>query len=290
VWRSRQRAAFGTLRSEVRVLSPRPLLGLPFFRASKWLWRPVMPEIQGSFAALLARPDAHVVFDLSLDSQTLLVLFGGIAGGVSIPVFEFFRVSEGYPSQRVFLRDPRRSWYQLGIPGVGDSAVAVKSLLDETIDRSGAQRVVMAGASAGGFAAMLFGDWCGADATVAFSPQTFIDARNRERTGDDRWQEQIDALHGSAGGRDVVLDLLTVLPTRDGKTQHHIHVSTDDRLDMIHAQRMAGCPGVEIVEHVDGGHRLVKTLRDRGLLRPVMLQALAATVDLPGAGAPPSET
>src|SRR3954453_8592145 len=153
-----------------------------------------MSEVRGSFASLLARPDTHVVFDLNPKRRTLLVLFGGIAGGVSIPVFEFFRVSEGFPSQRVFLRDPRRSWYQLGIPGVGDSALAVKSLLQQTIARSGAERVVMAGASAGGFAALLFGAWCNADVAIAFSPQTFIDAGNRQRVGDDRWREQIDAL------------------------------------------------------------------------------------------------
>src|SRR4051794_39285534 len=218
-----------------------------------------MPEIQGSFASLLVRPDAHVVFDLTPESKTLLVLFGGIAGGVSIPVFEFFRVSEGYPTKRVFLRDPRRGWYQLGIPGVGDSAMAVKSLLDETITRSGAERVVMAGASAGGYAALLFGSLCGADVTVAFSPQTFIDADNRQQSGDTRWQEYIDALHASASGRGAIFDLLTVLPGHD-KTSHHLHVSTDDRLDLIHAERMSSCPGVEIVKHADGGHRLVKTL------------------------------
>src|SRR4051812_43979617 len=128
-----------------------------------------MPEVHGSFASLLARPDTHVVYDLARESNTLLVLFGGIAGGVSIPVFEFFRATDGYPSKRVFLRDPRRSWYQLGIPGVGDSAMGIKSLLDSTIVRSGVERVVMAGASAGGYAAMLFGAWCGADETVAFS-------------------------------------------------------------------------------------------------------------------------
>src|SRR5262245_37470221 len=122
-----------------------------------------MSEIHGSFTTLISRPDTYVVFDLSPESQTLLVLFGGIAGGVSIPVFEFFRVREGYPSKRVFLRDPRRSWYQLGIPGVGDTALAVKSMLDDTIARSRANRVVMVGASAGGFAAMLFGAWCDAD-------------------------------------------------------------------------------------------------------------------------------
>ena len=42
----------------------------------------------------------------------------------------------------------------------------------------------MAGASAGGFAALLFGSWCGADEVIAFSPQTFVDAENRRLAGD----------------------------------------------------------------------------------------------------------
>jgi hypothetical protein len=248
-----------------------------------------MPELHGSFATLIERPDTHVVFDLAPESNTLLVLFGGIAGGVSIPVFEFFRVTDGYPSKRVFLRDPRRSWYQLGIPGVGDSASGVRSLLVSTIARSGAERVVMAGASAGGYAAMLFGTWCGADETIAFSPQTFIDPVNRELSGDGRWQAQIDALHDAVDGRDAVLDLLEVLPSIVSQTRHQIHVSTDDNLDMIHAQRMAGCPGVEIIQHVDGGHRLVKTLRDRGILKPLMLRALAANNQAGEPGTRPPE-
>ncbi len=77
--------------------------------------------LTGAFDSLLSRPDAHVVLDLETESRTLLVLFGGIAGGVSMPVFEFFRLTAGFPAKKAFLRDPRRGWYQLGIPGVGES-------------------------------------------------------------------------------------------------------------------------------------------------------------------------
>jgi hypothetical protein len=73
----------------------------------------------------------------------------------------------------------------------------------------------------------------------------------------------------------VTLDLLDVLPLAPGKTRYQVHVSTDDPLDMLHAQRMANRGGVEIFEHERGGHRLVKTLRDRGLLQPMLLQALS---------------
>jgi hypothetical protein len=250
-----------------------------------------LPEVlTGNFDSLLARRDAHVVFDLAPESSALLVLFGGIAGGVSMPVFEFFRLTSGFPAKKVFLRDPRRGWYQLGIPGVGDSSADVRTFLFATIARARAERVVMAGASAGGFAALLFGSWCGADEVIAFSPQTFVDAENRRSAGDSRWPEQIDALHQSADARTATFDLLDVLPAAPGKTRYQVHVSTDDSLDLLHAQRLAGCGGVEIVEHELGGHLLVKTLRDRGLLQPMLLQALSNQTTTDSASVPPARS
>ena len=69
-----------------------------------------------------------------------------------------------------------------------------------------------------------------------------------------------------------------------GKTRNQVHVSTDDPLDLVHAQRIADRGGVEIFEHERGGHRLVKTLRDRGLLQPMLLQALSP--QLPDSNSP----
>jgi hypothetical protein len=233
--------------------------------------------LTGSFDSLLARPDAHVVLDLATESSALLVLFGGIAGGFSMPVFEFFRLTSGFPAKRAFLRDPRRGWYQLGIPGVGNSPADVHAFISAVIARAGAERVVMAGVSAGGFAALLFGSSCGADEVLAFSPQTFLDAENRRLAGDARWPEQIDDLHLAlaADSRSATLDLLDALPVAAGKTRYQVHVSNDDPLDLFHAQRIAGCGGVEIFEHERGGHLLVRTLRDRGLLKPMLLKALS---------------
>ena len=73
--------------------------------------------LTGAFDSLLSRPNAHVVLDLETESRTLLILFGGIAGGVSIPVFEFFRLTEGFPAKKAFLRDPRRGLRSGDIPG-----------------------------------------------------------------------------------------------------------------------------------------------------------------------------
>ncbi|MFT4039796.1 MAG: hypothetical protein QM692_16580 [Thermomicrobiales bacterium] len=228
----------------------------------------------GAFNDLIAQPETHVALDLAGDARALLILFGGIAGGVSMPVFEFFRLTAGMPGKKAFLRDPRRGWYQLGIPGVGPGATDVRRYLDGVIAAADVDRVVMAGASAGGYAAMLFGAWCGAHEVLAFSPQTFIDPAGRAAAADDRWAPQIADLYASQPA-DAVLDLLPLLMDAGPDLPRiAVHVSTDDPLDLLHAHRLGGLPQVTITEHDRGGHRLVKTLRDRGLLGPMLQRAL----------------
>lgn len=235
-----------------------------------------MPEPKaGSFEALLAQPDAHAVLDISGDASVLLILFGGIAGGVSMPVFEFFRLTSTMPGKKAFLRDPRRGWYQLGIPGIGDAAADIRRFLDVVIAQANVDRVVMAGASAGGYAALQFGIWCGADEVLAFSPQTFIDSEQRLLHGDDRWGPQIADLYAMMPNRAPTMDLRDLIESAPTPPRLQVHVSTDDALDLIHAHRLTGLPGVEVIEHERGGHRLVKTLRDRGILQPLLLQALS---------------
>ena len=227
----------------------------------------------GRFAAEVTDPRRHVVADFSSESETLLVVFGGIAGGVSMPVYEFFRISDGYPVKRLFLRDPVRSWYLRGLPGIGNEALTVRDALDQAIADSGATRVVLAGASAGGFAALLFGAWLRADAVVAFSPQSFLGGADRREAGDDRWPDQIASLHAALGAEHPHYDVLPHLEATP-PSSIEIHVSGHDHLDLAHARRLAVVSGASVREHGNGGHRLVKALRDSGALRPILLRSL----------------
>ena len=97
---------------------------------------------------------------------------------------------------------------------------------------------------------------------------------------------QIGDLYAAMPGRAATLDLLDVFATADAIPRLQIHVSSDDALDLIHARRLSGLPGVEIIEHERGGHRLVKTLRDRGILQPLLLRALSGDDVRPGSDAP----
>jgi hypothetical protein len=51
------------------------------------------------FEARLAAGESHVVTHFVAESRAMLVVFGGIAGGISMPVFAFFRMTAGYSTK-----------------------------------------------------------------------------------------------------------------------------------------------------------------------------------------------
>ena len=69
---------------------------------------------------------------------------------------------------------------------------------------------------------------------IAFSPQTFVDAENRQLAGDTRWPSRSTPCTRRCC-RAATLDLLEVLPEALGKTQYQVHVSSDDPLDSFTA-------------------------------------------------------
>jgi len=233
-------------------------------------------ERRGKGRDVATTPPVPLLEDFSRQSDTLLILFGGIAGAISMPPFEFFKVSDAFPTKRLFVRDLRYAWYCLGLPGYGADSDAVLTVLRQSVERSEARRVVTVGASAGGFAAVKFGVRLGAEAALAFSPQSMIDATNRARLGDDRWAPQIEALHAQLGPDHPEFVLGT---TVDGNisTAIDIRVSREDLLDLAHADALRDRPGVRVTEYAYGGHLMVKWLRDREELAPILSAALATS-------------
>jgi hypothetical protein len=208
---------------------------------------------------------AGAVFDLEHDSDSLLIAFGGIAGHLGVPVFEFFKVTGSVDAKRAFIRDHRRAWYHRGVAGATSSIEETAQYLRAAIRNSGVRRTVMVGNSAGGYAALLFGVLAGADSVIAFAPQTFISAELRARHGDDRWAKEIAALRASGCEDPRYLDLVDVL--RPGQ-RRDIYYSSADRLDTLHAERMDGVATLH--RHEVGAHDLVRELRNSGELRTIL--------------------
>lgn len=221
-------------------------------------------------------PADGLFVDIDREGSTLLIAFGGMMGKFAgMPVFEFFSLvaREDPAVKRVFVRDLRQAWYQHGVDGVGGSVPEVATRLRELAAASGAWRVVTIGASAGGFAALLFGALIEADEVHAFSPQTFLDRRHRLLYLDRSNRAQIAALRASKGEDGPYFDVKRVLARAPGPTRYVIHYPARSRTDVVHALRMWSLRSVELRSYPTRAHNVVGKLRDEGSL-PALLDAV----------------
>lgn len=204
------------------------------------------------------------------ESGELYIFFGGLASGIAMPPFEFFNASRILDANRIFLRDLRRRWYQTGLPGVTRDIPSTVRFLSREIDKIAPQRTVFVGNSMGGFAAILFSALLGTGEVVAFAPQTFVSPFLRFRHGDNRWERPISRMWLASLLKPRHWDLRPVLMNLPKPPCISIHVSPSDRLDCVHAAHIQGLPGVMVHEHQNGGHDVVKALRDTGKLPAIM--------------------
>lgn len=204
------------------------------------------------------------------DSGELYIFFGGLASGIAMPPFEFFNASRIFDANKIFLRDARMRWYQTGLPGSTRDIPSTVRFLAREIENIAPQRTVFVGNSMGGFAAILFSALLGIGEVVAFAPQTFVSPVLRFRHCDHRWRRPIATMWLASLFKPHQWDLRPVLKRLSKTPRISIHVSPADRLDRVHAAHVEGLPSVKVHEHEDGGHGVVKVLRDRGELPAIM--------------------
>ena len=231
-----------------------------------------------TFAARLQDASVSFVREGCPGSKAMLIAFGGIQLGLGMPPFEFFRLAREVPAHKLFFRDPHQAWYHRGLPGVARRMAGIAEFVRQEIAASGATRVAMFGNSMGGYAALLFGALAGGGEVHAFAPQTFLSPWLRLRCGDSRWRRHIRAAWLSADGFRH-LDLRPVL-RRAAQTQFHVYYSSENRLDARHARHLEGLANVSLHDLPEGGHQVVKLLRDNGTLPQIIRRALTEPVPL----------
>lgn len=216
--------------------------------------------------------EVGVAIDARGGSRPVLVCFGGIAGGLMGPPFEFLRMTANFDITRVFVRDLEQSWYQRGISGLGTTVPQAATALDRLLDELGSARRVFVGVSSGGYAAILYSTMIGASRVVAFSPQTTILRGHRLVLRDMRWKNEIRAARRNAVERSH-LDLVAARAKGPHHPQTTIYYGLGDRRDMSHALRMCRCDAVKL-ESRPGGHTITRSLRDSGQLTRILATAL----------------
>lgn len=202
-------------------------------------------------------------------SQKLFIIFGGIASGIVMPPFEFYQSSKILDHNRVFVRDFKQSWYHAGLPGISKDLEGTRRCLTEIIERYAPDETVMVGNSMGGFAAILFASLIGDSRAVAFAPQTFIGPRLRWKHRDRRWKGLIYRTYMRTLFSERHFDL-AALP-ENGHWRADVHYASTHVLDRIHGQNLANRDHITLHEHPEGGHKLVKHLRDTGQLPKILL-------------------
>jgi hypothetical protein len=225
------------------------------------------------FRQALEDPDVALSQDMAGDSRTLLLAFGGMVGRIGIPPFEFFSLTGSIPVKRLFVRDLRQAWYHLGIPGHGSTIAEASQSLRRLIAGHRVKRLVVAGSSAGGYAALVFGTLLGADMVLCFSPQTVLDLDILADMDDHRWD---DRLRKNVGSMDADWsDLRRALPdARRAYTSYRLYFDNSLRGDRLHAERLADLEGVRLYRFGHGGHNIARALRQTGALERVLRRAL----------------
>lgn len=212
---------------------------------------------------------------MASDSRTLLLAFGGLVGQIGIPPFEFFSLTAQMPIKRLFVRDLHQAWYQRGIPGHGSSLAQTAESLQRLLARHEIDRLVVAGCSAGGYAALVFGTLLGASEVLCFAPQTVLDLDILAAMGDHRWDRRLGE-HTAAGVVDRrFTDLRRSLrKLRCADTGYRIYFDDSAHTDRLHAERLADLDGVRLHRFGRGSHNIARSLRDAGALEHVLHRAL----------------
>lgn len=239
-----------------------------------------MSGAAGRSAGAAGDGDGDVLEDMETPSEVLAVAFGGIAMSVGgIPPFEFFRVlNDTAPAKKLLLRDSSQSWYHRGVEGMAGDVAGVAAAIRRIVEREQPRKLVTLGASAGGYAALLFGRLLGAEEVHAFGPQTFIGPGLRLRHLDHRWGRLWTSLMLSGRYQPRYGDLYRVFKrTPSPGSRVVVHYCDSDRFDDAHARRLGRHPDVELRRYDEGGHFIVKHLRDSGRLQPLLRELLSVS-------------
>ena len=211
-----------------------------------------------------------ITIQMSNNGKNLYIFFGGIAAGIAMPVFEFYNASKIIDDHKVFLRDFSQCWYQGGLPSISKDIYSTAKYLRSQIDDIKPEKVYFVGNSMGGYAAILFANLIGVGEAIAFAPQTFISPLLRLKYRDKRWKKQILNTYIRSFFKRKAWNLRPLLMNSNKINKISIFVSKLDKLDCIHANHISDIEGVKIYEFEDGGHSIVKLLRDEGKLPAIM--------------------
>jgi hypothetical protein len=203
-----------------------------------------------------------VLVDIKNSTWPLVISFAGLGDE-----FQFRNTLAAFHVNVIYLRDLKHNWYLNGIPGAGANVEEIVSFLKDQISTCSPPKVITMGASAGGFASILYGTLLNANQIVAFSPQTFMNKFYRFLYFDRRWRDRRKQIYSGDVGNRKFLNLEPFVKSYRGSIQ--IFYDGTHRLDRVHATRL-NFPQVKLLSFNKGGHALARSLKDDGQLNELI--------------------
>lgn len=219
------------------------------------------------FEDSIKRSDLSVIEDLSFPGRPLIIAFGGMAGNLGLPPFEFFNLTNDLDVNKIYLRDLEQTWYHSGISGISHNIDGTASYLQRSIKDSGADQVVVVGNSMGGYAALIFGILIKADVIHAFSPHTSLKNPKLVR-------KKSKLLHVHINYSKKYFDVKRIIKSHKGLGVFNIYFDSRNEIDAKHAKHLKRIKNVTLHTYNEGMHNIVRVLRDSGELRNIIISSL----------------
>lgn len=195
-------------------------------------------------------------------AETTLLSFAGMRQVIGVPRAEFFKTLSG--SERyniIFLKDFNQAWYQCGLFGITNGVEDTVEYLKSVIPHS-TKRLITLGSSSGGYAAILYGCLLGAEKTISFAPQTFLNEEvfKRFKNIDSKKECIVNTPYKNLGSI-----------TCGSKTVHHVYVGKHNKLDRTHIENIQNNVNYIIHSLDTSSHNVAKFMKENNMLDKIFL-------------------
>lgn len=207
------------------------------------------------------------------NSKILIISFSGMGWKNSIPTFNFYNMFKSYSHiDKLFLRDIKCRYYLSGLKNSSNTFNETIELINRLTKKKKYDKIIAIGCSAGGYAAILYGQILHFTKVIAFSPQVVL-TRTKEELIEDifnapktcQWLRELNK-------EDYVyqksLDLKNFIPFQT-KVEIHYAKRANKGADKKHALYIEH-ENCNIIEHDSNNHMIALELRDKGILKKLI--------------------
>lgn len=177
----------------------------------------------------------------------------------------------------IMLRDQACAWFHGGVRSVSTDVASTVEYLRTRLWEWDSPRLLCTGASAGGYAAILFGVLLNATGVIALNPQTLL--KRGVQCQAHGWLYMLKFCDGKGSWdfsrKQQYADLLDLPPS---DTRIEIVYGADDPVDCFHSERMSVWPNVHLDKQAGTHGTTILKARDTGLLAQRFGDVLAVPV------------